>query len=857
MKRILQEHPRLAAAGAAGLVVFLALFGRSFMAGSRPQPLDRDEITARALEFAALEGWTVAPRFAWTYAVEGDDFAAVRESAAATGAAVPDRETLPDPMWETAVVANPDVFVSRLRAFKGPDPVLMLEATPRGEVVFYVEATSPISGTPIAQFQSGDRPIPFRELHADRLFEVLPEERLAPTDEERARATELAEAFFARHGVSPPGPPASFDVRAWRDSSRLAYMRWHRPGPAGAFDLVRIAIWSDRVVAFDRDIRVGLASVEEPRTNAAIQLLNALPLLFLFFASAVITVLVILRRRQGEIDLRSAAIVALANAAGTAVLTVGWLGITTGLMMPIAGHQEIWLGVINVVIVVPIVIAISSFVLAGAWATGEGQAYLVWPQHLIRPFSAFVRGRLRTPEAAEPVAIGYALAATALGAVVLLGMVTPPSPVPSIAPFFSLFYWPMSVTIPLQALSMAFSLTITAGLFAMTYTRMRTRRAWVVVIVGTCTILLIRGAFAATQFFPADPRTATWVAVALAVALAAAFVRYGPVTMLTAVYVYVTAITAYPLVLSGNTGHALSGAWALLLGLAPAGIAAFGALRPVDKGMRRAVPAHVRRALDRLRITEEFEVARLVQSRLLPAAAPVVPGLDVAGVCVPASEVGGDYFDYFKLEDGRLGVAIGDVSGKGVGAAIYMTLTKSYMVTQSTYEANTARMLGRVNEHLRRNLARGTFVTMVYAVVDAASRSLEYTRAGHNPPLHIRANGEGDFLNAPGLALGAAAARTFDAVTRIEVVELQPGDLVVLYTDGVTEAMNLRSEEYGEERLIALVRRLAQSPASSAAVVDALLRDVRGFTDRAPQHDDITIVVIRVEPDTARQETTA
>jgi sigma-B regulation protein RsbU (phosphoserine phosphatase) len=255
----------------------------------------------------------------------------------------------------------------------------------------------------------------------------------------------------------------------------------------------------------------------------------------------------------------------------------------------------------------------------------------------------------------------------------------------------------------------------------------------------------------------------------------------------------------------------------------------------------------VRRALARLRIGEEFEVARRVPSSLLPARAPFVPGLDVAGVCVPANEVGGDYFDYFELSGGRLGVAVGDVSGKGVGAAIYMTLTKSYMVTQTLGDTGPVGVLTRVNEHLRRNLSRGTFVTMVYAVIDADRGRLEYTRAGHNPPLLVRAGGEGDFLTAPGVALGATGRSTFEAVTRVEAVDIEPGDLVVFYTDGVTEAMDLRGEEYGEERLVDRMRRVAASPASAAEAVDALLRDVRAFAGRAPQHDDITIVAIRCQ----------
>ena len=212
---------------------------------------------------------------------------------------------------------------------------------------------------------------------------------------------------------------------------------------------------------------------------------------------------------------------------------------------------------------------------------------------------------------------------------------------------------------------------------------------------------------------------------------------------------------------------------------------------------------------------------------------------------MPSYILGGEYFDYFQLEDSRLGIAIGDVSGKGVGAAIYMTLTKSYMVTQAAHTADPARVLSRVNDHLRRNLARGNFVTMAYAIVDVAERRIDYARAGHNPPLLIRADGDGDFLNAPGVTLGAVASSTLDTIMRVETVETRIGDLLLLYTDGVTEAMNVRGDEYGDDRLIALARAMARTPATARDVVDALLKDVRSFAGRAQQHDDITVVAVR------------
>ncbi len=845
MRRFLDDNPRLGAAGAAGLILFLALFGRAFMSHVRPQPLSRDTLTSHALAFATEEGWTDPGKFAWAFPIEGDEAETTRNAAAAAGVPAPDRETLGDPAWEIVVVTSPRSIASAIPTFDPPSPLLSIEVTPEGEIVQYLEMSSPISAQPIAKFQGGPRDVPFRELQTDALFDVLPEDRLPATEEERLQAISLTQEFFARHGIAVDGAPKSFAVKESRRSLRAAYLTWEAPGPVGTVSLTRVVVWNGRVAGFDRDLRPVGYTTPLPKPNIVLQIATALPALFIFLGGAFIAVMIVIKRRQGELDLRSATTVFFTYFSSSLGLTLTWFGLTAGMISLTAGHVELWFGIINIFVTMPIVLIVSSFMIAGAWAAGEGQAYIVWPQQLIRPFSALLRGNFRSPEAAGPIVVGYLAAFAALGGVTALGLVTPAPPDASVAPLFQLSTWPMALAGPLNGLVVALSYTIVAGIFAMTYARLKTRRLWIVVPIGAVVLLGLRSSFNAQQFFPGLHEIAILVGIALAIMVALVFVRYGPLASFTAIYAYTVLISSYPLLLTGNTGHAASGAWSLLFGFVPAAIATYGTLRPREHASA-SIPAHVRRALDRLRISEEFEVARHVQARLLPATAPYVPGLDIAGLCVPANEVGGDYFDYFKLADDRLGIAIGDVSGKGVGAAIYMTLTKSYMVTQSSRDAEPVGVLSRVNEHLRRNLARGTFVTMVYAVVDVSRRTLVYTRAGHNPPLLVRNGGEGDFLSAPGIALGAAGRATFQTATRAETIDLNPGDLVLLYTDGVTEAMDLRSDEYGETRLITLLRKLAGTPATAAEVIDALLKDVRAFAGRAPQHDDITIIAMRV-----------
>lgn len=843
MKRFLDAHRALVIAGVAGAILFLVLYAPAFMHATRPQPLSRDEVTVRAMEFAAREGWNAPGRAPFAIPIEGDDYAIVAREA---GGAEVDRETLPDPAWEVNLITNPGSLLSSATTFQPPDPILSIALTPTGEVVQYLEASTTIRSD-VNDDPATQRMPPMAELSTDWLFTVAPEDSLAADDAEREATLALVRQFFTRHAIAVAGDPQSFGVYDGPGDSRIALLEWQSPGPHDTAETTRVAVRDNRVVAYDRDLRAREPLAARSRAALiALQIANGIQSLIYLAAGAIIAGLIVIRRRLGELDVRGALWVFLLLLG----LVLAGLATTTTLMLAIvastAGSVQFWFSGIGAVLGVTFSVLLLCGLIAGAWAVGEGQAYLVWPRTKLRPFSSFVRGDFRAPGSAEQVAVGYLLAFAALGVIVVFGLVAPASEAPSVAPYLGLMTWPIWFAPATQALTMGLAIPIFTGLFAMTYVRTRTRRLWLVLLAGIATTFAMKAAVAAEEFFPAASWAAQTVVLFLYVLLPFIFVRYGPLAQAVTVFSFVVMSIAYPLVLSGNAGHAASGAWLIAVMFAPAAAAAYGVWRPADPRAGQTVPVHVRRSLDRLRITEEFDVARDVQARLLPVAPPVVPGLDIAGVCIPANEVGGDYFDYFELPEGRLGIAVGDVSGKGVGAAIYMTLTKSYMVTQAPLSPDPVHALARVNSHLRRNLARGTFVTMAYAIVDPVERRIHYTRAGHNPPLLIRANGEGDYLSAPGLALGAAGAKMFEMATHVETVDLEPGDLLLLYSDGITEAMDMRNDEYGEDRLATIARRLATSPASAASVVEALLRDIRNFSGRAPQHDDITLVAVRV-----------
>ena len=249
----------------------------------------------------------------------------------------------------------------------------------------------------------------------------------------------------------------------------------------------------------------------------------------------------------------------------------------------------------------------------------------------------------------------------------------------------------------------------------------------------------------------------------------------------------------------------------------------------------------------------QLSVAREAQTRMLPAAPPAIPGLTVAAAFRPAREVGGDLYDFVPLAGGRWGLAVGDVSGKGMVASIYMTLTKGLLLAAAEHRDGPLDILREVNRGLRRETDRGTFVTLAYGVVDPATGRWCHARAGHNPVLWRRARRfETVGLRPRGLALGVVPDAAFAAAMAEDERTLEPGDALFLYSDGLTEAMDEERQEYGEVRLRAAIGRTDGLDARAAREV--VLADVMAFMGEAPQHDDLTLVVLRYDglpPDTA------
>ncbi len=248
---------------------------------------------------------------------------------------------------------------------------------------------------------------------------------------------------------------------------------------------------------------------------------------------------------------------------------------------------------------------------------------------------------------------------------------------------------------------------------------------------------------------------------------------------------------------------------------------------------------------ERERLVAEFGVARRAQQHMLPDVPPTIPGYEIAATCRPAREVGGDLYDFLVLPNERIGIVVADVSGKGVPAALYMTLTKGLLASVAEYESDPGAMLREVNRHLYEVCRRKVFVTMLFGVLDPSAQTFTYARAGHNPGVWRRASLQNsEWMRGAGLGLGLSSSKMFDRSLRAEEIRVERGDAVLLYSDGITEAMNAQGEEYGEQRLLDAVART--DGLSAAETQEAILADVGVFLDGTSPQDDMTLVVIRV-----------
>ena len=263
-------------------------------------------------------------------------------------------------------------------------------------------------------------------------------------------------------------------------------------------------------------------------------------------------------------------------------------------------------------------------------------------------------------------------------------------------------------------------------------------------------------------------------------------------------------------------------------------------LKPVNRSRLAETVQRTRRSLsDSRELRQDLESARQVQTRLFPRALPQFDALDYSGACLPAKSVGGDYYDFLSFSPTRIGIALADVSGKGMAAGLLMASLQGRLQSRvAAYGTDVAGLMSELNREILRTTEGSRFITMFYGVYDRDRQTLTYVNAGHNPPLFFEA--EMRRLECGGPLLGCLEGIGFEQ----EVVPMKAGDTLLAFSDGITEAFNANEEEFGEARLRSILESSARLTAE--ALRDRILVEVGAFTGGGAPHDDQTLVVVKV-----------
>jgi sigma-B regulation protein RsbU (phosphoserine phosphatase) len=257
----------------------------------------------------------------------------------------------------------------------------------------------------------------------------------------------------------------------------------------------------------------------------------------------------------------------------------------------------------------------------------------------------------------------------------------------------------------------------------------------------------------------------------------------------------------------------------------------------------RLTEAVAKEAAQKERLNAELDIAREVQERLFPQELPPVKGLDYFGACRPALGVGGDYYDFLELPGGKFGIAIGDVSGKGIGASLMMASLQASLRGQTLHAGDDlAKLMTCVNTLVYEASTQNRYATFFYAQYDPSTQLLSYVNAGHNPPFLLRSGGEVVRLETGGPVVGMLPSM----LARYEQgeVQMKSGDVLVGFTDGISESMNPAEEEWGEDAMLADLQKL--DGRSSEEILHAIVAGADAFANGAKQHDDMTMIVVRV-----------
>ena len=482
-----------------------------------------------------------------------------------------------------------------------------------------------------------------------------------------------------------------------------------------------------------------------------------------------------------------------------------------------------------------------------SWTVGESYARSLWPQKL-KGVDAFVKGHFFTTDTGVSLIKGLVIGA-AISLTILIGSILLNTPNSSMfispTPFQDVFSgWIPSAATLLGGIDASILTSIALTFFIVNISYQRWKKKWISTLL-TGLVTVFGFSIAATP-----PSLNNFGINLISYFIFGCFLAYlyfqFDLLLVASTLFYSTIIPkSFSLLAANNPFYSWNFAIVLIAILITPVIYLISRLRKEEFVFENyGLPSHIQRISERERLKKELEIAAKVQLSLLPKEEPKIPGYDIASISIPAVEAGGDYFDYVKLSGDKIGIAIGDVSGKGVGAAIYMTLTKGILQAHAEEDVSPRNVLAKVNRLLYKTIEKNSFVSMFYAILDTKKHTILYSRAGHNPGiLCSETGGKTKLLLSKGMALGLEEGSIFTSTLNEEEISLNIGDVFVLYTDGFTEAMNQKQEQYGEQQLIHLIEN--NRNLSSHGLINLILKDVKRFVDNYPQHDDMTILIVK------------
>jgi len=376
--------------------------------------------------------------------------------------------------------------------------------------------------------------------------------------------------------------------------------------------------------------------------------------------------------------------------------------------------------------------------------------------------------------------------------------------------------------------------------FTMGFTRLRLPTWAAVVITG-----IIFGAFFSDHITVYDYTYSAFILVCSTVVVLICFLRHDWVAAIIAA-ILPDAFAKIMLFLAQPAQAFQWSAWltlSMVVALLACGVVLY--LRAPVLSADTVTPSYARYITERERLKMELDIARRSQLQMLPRHVPEATGLDIAAFSEPAREVGGDYYDFMELGPKTLGIAVGDVSGKGMPAALYMTMLKGFLQSKADMHSPPVEVLAHVNRKFYQSAERSMYVTLIYALIDLAKAELRFARAGHLPLIVFRPLDQTSYvLQPPGLGIGLESGVNFQRLMREEIFALRSGDIVAFFTDGLTEARSRSGEEFGQERLLHLLKQ--HHALSAEGLLQQIRIAVRRFEGTTEPHDDLTGLIVKV-----------